>query len=271
MNIVLNHGIFGFDTFQGVHYFNGVAEHLQAMFPDVRVLVPKVPPAGAIFARGDELGRRINRAFDDGTLDDSQPVHIIAHSMGGLDARYLLSPNNSNNMLGRAASLTTISTPHRGSPIADLLVKLLDPGHFSSEESEIGAIILERFRSAGIELGGLSNLTTSEVTLFNSRFADAPDLPKHAVAGVGRGKSFFGIHLNTCRVLRLAYSIIKQVTDEDNDGLVAISSASWGLDPEIWPADHADEIGHDLDHGLHARPSNFDHLARYAALVERLR
>jgi len=271
MNIVLNHGIFGFDTFEGINYFNGVAEHLRATFPDVRVFVSRVPPAGTIIARGEALGLRINRAFEEGTLDDSKPVHIIAHSMGGLDARYLLSPNNPDNMLDRVASLTTISTPHRGSPIADLLIDLLDPADISSEESEIGAIILERFRKVGIELGGLSNLTTAEVGLFNSQFPDDPDLPKHAVAGIGRGRSFLGIHLNTCRVLRLAYTIIEKKTGEANDGLVAVSSAAWGLEPELWSADHADEIGHDLDHGLHAQPSQFDHLSRYAALVARFR
>ena len=48
-------------------------------------------------------------------------LHIIARtSMGGLDSRFLLS----NNLLGladRVVSLSTVSTPHRGSPVADLI------------------------------------------------------------------------------------------------------------------------------------------------------
>src|SRR5215510_6280544 len=65
-------------------------------------------------------------------------VHIIAHSMGGLDARYLLC----NNLYGlgaldRVVSLSTISTPHRGSQVADLLVgaepNLIDPRRFAYE------------------------------------------------------------------------------------------------------------------------------------------
>ena len=50
------------------------------------------------------------------------PFHIIAHSMGGLDSRFLithLQPEEDNRVL----SLTTIGSPHRGSPIADLIVE----------------------------------------------------------------------------------------------------------------------------------------------------
>jgi len=43
-------------------------------------------------------------------------VNIIAHSKGGLDARYMIWKYNYGD---KVASLTTISTPHHGSPIAD--------------------------------------------------------------------------------------------------------------------------------------------------------
>ena len=46
----------------------------------------------------------------------SEPVNLIAHSMGGLDARYLISRLG---MADQVRSLTTISTPHRGSFMAD--------------------------------------------------------------------------------------------------------------------------------------------------------
>ena len=41
-------------------------------------------------------------------------VNIIAHSKGGLDARYLISGLHMENQV---ASLTTVSTPHRGSEL----------------------------------------------------------------------------------------------------------------------------------------------------------
>ena len=43
-------------------------------------------------------------------------VVIIAHSMGGLDARYMISRLGMDD---RVTALVTITTPHRGSPYAD--------------------------------------------------------------------------------------------------------------------------------------------------------
>lgn len=50
-----------------------------------------------------------------------EKLHLIAHSKGGLDARYLLSSLGYGD---RAASLTTISTPHHGSRTMDLLYRM---------------------------------------------------------------------------------------------------------------------------------------------------
>ena len=62
--------------------------------------------------------------------DDNNPIHIIAHSQGGQTARmleYLLetkfdnedSELLSNNLEGMIKSITTISTPHNGTILAD--------------------------------------------------------------------------------------------------------------------------------------------------------
>ena len=47
-------------------------------------------------------------------------VNIIAHSKGGLDARYMI---RELGMAPRVASLTTLCTPHRGSPIASFILR----------------------------------------------------------------------------------------------------------------------------------------------------
>lgn len=270
MNLVLAHGFFGFATIHGVAYFNGVREHLAERFPGLRVLVTEVPPAGTIEVRGRALGRQILGALrPGGALDPDEPVHIIAHSMGGLDARFLLSPDNPENMADRVTSLTTVSTPHRGSPIADLLVKLRSP--LAGLEKLVAREVRDDLQRAGIEVGGLLNLTTEETRRFNERFRDDERTRKFSVVGTGREVESLGRTLRTCRLLRLPHRFIKEVADEENDGLVGRSSATWGEPLERWPADHADEIGHDLDRGLTARPEHFDYLARYEALVDRLR
>jgi len=44
-------------------------------------------------------------------------VNMLAHSMGGLDSRYLISHLRPTDYA--PLSLTSVSTPHRGSPFMD--------------------------------------------------------------------------------------------------------------------------------------------------------
>ena len=57
-----------------------------------------------------------------GILEKSgaEKVNIIAHSMGGLDTRHMMFNDRDDGKIHeRIASLTTVSTPHAGSPFAD--------------------------------------------------------------------------------------------------------------------------------------------------------
>lgn len=49
-----------------------------------------------------------------------EKVNIIAHSKGGLDSKYLIT---NLNMEDKIASLTTLCTPHQGSPIATNILR----------------------------------------------------------------------------------------------------------------------------------------------------
>src|SRR4051794_38918686 len=78
----------------------------------------------AVSRRGplDTSEKRAGKLAD--TIDQKFPagaIHIIAHSMAGLDSRSLIGRNlHGLSAPGRIASLTTLSTPHLGSPVADL-------------------------------------------------------------------------------------------------------------------------------------------------------
>jgi len=50
----------------------------------------------------------------------TEKVNIIAHSKGGIDSRYFIWKYNSEDKI---SSLTTLSTPHNGSELADLIYK----------------------------------------------------------------------------------------------------------------------------------------------------
>ena len=79
-------------------------QRLKARFRDVNVLTPFVDPLGDVPTRARQLAQ---------SLPAGERVYIIAHSGGGLDARFLASPGGLG-MGERVASITTISTPHRG-------------------------------------------------------------------------------------------------------------------------------------------------------------
>src|SRR5215212_9130445 len=86
--IVLVHGLFGFSRFQVagrtmVTYWPGIPEAIEK--PGNRVLLPAVSPTCGVADRAKQL-----KAFLL-TASPNEPVHLVAHSMGGLDARYMIS------------------------------------------------------------------------------------------------------------------------------------------------------------------------------------
>ncbi len=55
------------------------------------------------------------------TQTGAKKINLIAHSKGGLDSKRMITDHA---MEDRVASLTTLCTPHKGSPIATALLKL---------------------------------------------------------------------------------------------------------------------------------------------------
>jgi triacylglycerol lipase len=259
MNIVLVHGILGFREKFGIEYFRGVAEHLTEK--GYKVVAPILDPTRGIEYRGGQLRDQINAAFANGTLDQAQKTHIIAHSMGGLDSRWMLSPGNPNRIQAPIRSLTTISTPHRGSPIADLIdtpEKLAPFGQlpFGSHPN----LLQPALDALGISLDGLRSLTTVYCTQFSSTYTDSPAVAYFSVAGSGRAG-----FLKTCALLLLFHNYVAAITGQANDGLVTVASAQWGkFDQNTWPADHADEVGTNLDT---LGPSSLPWLAKYDLIL----
>ena len=250
MNLVFASGFLVPQRLVSVEYFRGVKQ----LFPEA--LFPAVPIVGSVATRANALAAQIHAAFSAG------PVHVIAHSMAGLDTRFLLA----NNLLGLAApgrivALSTVSTPHRGSPIADLLVgpepSILDPRALSYR------VLRDLAQELGIEAGALGELTSGFTRDFNLHQHDVPHVRYFSYAGVGK-ESF---------ILKPAHIYCEFVgtTPEAraNDGLVPLASARWGefIDP-IWPTDHLGEVGYNLSSPTLA--SSFDHLAAYRGIVDRV-
>jgi triacylglycerol lipase len=274
MNIILVHGILGFREELHVEYFNHVREHLDR--PDRKILVPQLDSTGDIRACGEQLRSQISKAFEDGILDPAAKTHIIGHSQGGLNARFMLSPGNSNSnalndLSPNITSLTTIASPHHGSPVADLLAgKTLDHKlaglesilHHPDVAQDIVRALLERL---GINPAALSDLETESMGQFNRECPNHDKVRYFSVGGSGRS----GTPPTSFALLEF-YHYIKGVTGEENDGLVSVSSGKWGESWPAWPADHADEIGHNLNN-IELKPvPGFDYLSEYDAIVEKV-
>jgi triacylglycerol lipase len=260
MNIILVHGILGFRSKFGLEYFRGVAEHLRAK--GLKVIAPVLDPTRGIIFRGTQLRDQINQAMANGDLDPTQKSHIIAHSMGGLDSRWMLSPVNPDRIQSPISSLTTISTPHRGSPIADIVDSPEKLAPFGNLPFGLNPNPLTTALDAlGISLDGLRNLTTQSCQEFATTCGDNEAVAYFSAAGTGR--SGFP---ETAAVFFLFHQYILALTGQPNDGLVTVPSAKWGtFDPDTWTADHGEEVGNNIDNLL--LPPSFPWLAKYDQIV----
>ncbi|GAB1526506.1 hypothetical protein RhiTH_009673 [Rhizoctonia solani] len=133
--IVLCHGLYGFDV-RGpasfpklqLHYWSKVLEILRGKV-GAEVEVTGVPGTGSIESRATRLHESLS------TRMPNQPINFIAHSMGGLDCRYLISRIRPTEYAPQ--SLTTVSTPHRGSSFMDWCSANIGVGEFSALEDGI--------------------------------------------------------------------------------------------------------------------------------------
>jgi triacylglycerol lipase len=210
-------------------YFRGV----RAAFP--AACFPRVPLTASIDARARALAAEITRfAFP----DPLRPIHVVGHSMGGLDARYLLD-RNLDGLASRIASLSTIGTPHRGSPIADLIVGPEPDRRMVRRRLYCG--LRRAMGVLGLRSGAMDNLTSGFARRFNEEHPGTSGVPCYCYAGVGA----------EAYLLRMTSSFIRDVgrTPEEraNDGLVSLASAAWKpLAEPPWPTDHLGEVGHSL-------------------------
>jgi len=109
--IVFVHGLLGFDRFNlpgfSIDYFRGIKECLADLSVDC--YFPRLQAGATVVARAHRLADYL-------VAINSQHLCIVAHSRGGLDARYVATRLDPEY---RIKQLVTIGTPHRGSPLAD--------------------------------------------------------------------------------------------------------------------------------------------------------
>ena len=270
--IVLAHGIMGFRCIQvaGVNfgnYFRGVEAHLRDL--GVNLAADNVGMTNSVEQRAQRLKEQIDLHYP------GQKVNIIAHSLGGLDSRQMITQLG---MADRVASLTTVGTPHRGTYMADWACDYV--GHGMGVEKLLNEL--------GITVDAVHDLTSNWCRNFNTR---TPDMPQVRYFSYGGQQPWYDITpaFVPCYWLMrvketvlagrsldpvtedylleqpwgkdvLAFARAEQqrvalvgVQDSDreifartkgaNDGLVPLSKTSWGESFTVIPMDHLDQIG----------------------------
>jgi triacylglycerol lipase len=249
--VLLHHGILGSDRVKigpiGWSYFGGGIEQAIAARGHP-VICTRVSPTGSIAVRAEELRQtlldRLERLARDGQRHER--VIIFAHSMGGLDARYMISKLD---MADRVAALVTLSTPHRGSSYADWILRNIDhrPGR-------------QILKLLGIGLDGARDLTLEAMARFNDAVLDHPAVRYCSISAARpwhRVPPFF-MH---------SHRVVTQL-EGANDGIVSVRSAIWGEHLETWPADHLHVVNRRLV--VELREPTGSVLPRYARLLDHL-
>lgn len=138
--IVLVPGIFAFDTIAGIDYWYQIPASLEAKGADVHVA--KINAFDSSAMRGETLIAQLEeiQAASGGSI---QKFNLMGHSQGGMTARYVM-----NVRPDLVASVTTMATPHTGSPLADLVTDIAPP-------ESIQGVLFEVFANA---VGDLVNL-----------------------------------------------------------------------------------------------------------------
>jgi triacylglycerol lipase len=196
--------LFGLDLqlpMDGLNYFKGIARHLRDNGYDV--YQSQVSFAAPLQKRAEDLRDEVNKAL---SLRNQGKVNIIAHSMGGLDARYMIV---NHGMADKVATLTTIGTPHLGTSFADWGI-----AHRGDELIKVLRKVLD--------LEGFNDLTTAACTSFN-------DAVRNAEAKNGVFYQTYAASEEQATVfspLQGAWKIIYDA-EGDNDGLVSVTSQKW--------------------------------------------
>ncbi|KAI9226925.1 MAG: Alpha/Beta hydrolase protein [Piptocephalis tieghemiana] len=225
--IVLCHGLFGFDK----------------MGPDALPAL-QIHYWGRIRQCLERLGARVIS------------VNFVAHSMGGLDCRHLITHLRSSAYIPR--SLTTIATPHRGSPFMDWIrdhvgvgassavlhaaVALQEaatkessdlPSPSSSNQSDMAAAytpVVDRLIPL-LDEPAYGNLTTTYLhDHFNPSTPNDPSVRYYSYGACA--KSMSPLH-----PLRVPWEVVS-ASEGPNDGLVSLQSARWGTYVATLDADH---------------------------------
>jgi triacylglycerol lipase len=216
--------------------------HAEAMYlreRGVPAYAPHVNPYETVAARTVQWENRLERVFEE---TSAERVNLVGFSLGGLDARHIASDQR---WVGRIASIVTVATPHRGTPLASYLLEGSERLAWWSIQA-MGLMGKAAWKDDPPNVAAsLAELTPAHVT---EVFDPAHPLPKDVWCASYSARAVAGIY----PPLRVSLRILTQLAGE-NDGLVPTVSAIWAEHLGTVEADHARLVGLRAGKGLDSR------------------
>ncbi|KAI6104078.1 alpha/beta-hydrolase [Pisolithus croceorrhizus] len=209
--VVFCHGLLGFDYVTigpaiaplQVSHWRGIKEVLQDN--GCEVLITCVPATSSPVDRAKVLEKTISETYP------GRAVHLIGHSMGGIDCRYLITHLTQRSF--SVLSLTSIVTPHRGSSFANHFLSLTG--------AHLPAVLalLEFLPNGGGDGKAFECLTLEAMEEFNKNTPNVDDV-RYFSWGAEYKPGLFD-------AWKCPHSII-YAKEGPNDGFVSVRSARWG-------------------------------------------
>jgi len=234
--ILLVHGM-GFRDYKHIGYWGRIPKALETM--GCRVYFGYQDSNGDIETNGRHLAERIRQILAE---TGAEKVNIIAHSKGGLDSRYAIS---TLGMGDKVASLTTMSTPHRGSVTVDKLMKFPQPlVKFGCFFVDCGYRILGDRKPNTYKT--ICAFTTAQAAEFNAQNPDRDGVLYQSYA--------FVMKKPTSDLFMWLPNLVVSWIEGENDGLLTPASVQWGTFKGIYRGADRRGISHCDEIDLRRRP-----------------
>jgi len=209
--IVLVHGAGFRDKTFRIGYWGRIPATLEAQ--GARIFYGGTDGWGSIESNAAMLKKTVESVLAE---TGSEKVNIIAHSKGGLEARYMIS---SLGMAGKVASLTTISTPHHGSETIDKVMGVPDFLYKGASWVMDGIFRVFIRDEAPDFYNGSKSLAAGYMKEFNIMNPDDPGVYYQSFGGA------LTVIGGSILLSWTAFPIEK--IEGENDGLVTVDSAKW--------------------------------------------
>ncbi|MCI9598412.1 MAG: hypothetical protein HFE75_14210 [Firmicutes bacterium] len=224
--IMLIHGI-GYEDQPASRYWGRIPQRLEE--GGAKVYFGGQDAFGTVAENAARLKVSMERAIADSGADK---LNLIAHSKGGIEARYLISVLE---MAEKVVSLTTLATPHRGIGSIDLLRKR-KAAAYQVLASVFNLMLMVDGRQQNFSLKPYEQLTADYMEVFNQLVPDRKEVYYQSYAFDMRSAA-------SDPALGLFYKVVRKLEGQ-NDGLVSAASAKWGEFQGVYPQEGKYGISH---------------------------